>query len=512
MSNFYSFCYSPDKFVRDALAEALEESDNDAVVTVAQDDAKTLNSLKKSLAEHKEEGCVAIEHGHPERCPYVQEMEKAEKENDKEEDAMSSAHSPKAKLHSKENDGVRSYTTQAVKKDGKWVEQKTDAKGKSTRNDHDSFGKKGKHEKWLHFPPPAVEKKDTPTLDTFKGVPKEEGVTISAIPQERLYLRGGKIPYGEDGKGKPGEGQPQYAWEKGGEALSAADAHRLEKALTEGGYTGCLFEGNTNVAVRPDLCNESGQVATWRNNKGKSAAAYGEEFRTKRTIEKYNRVEKLYSVYDQIKEKILEGVQEDDPNAWLAYFLMRTKVRIGTTSNPEEGRGATDLTKGDISLSNDGETFYLAFNSKGKQFWHTTAKDTPLYEYLQRRKREISESGANKKPIFDIGITKFREYLKRISTPLTGDNDIYLQPHDFRRLGATRVAEEYLKEELKGVDSKQNRNKWEDRICKAVQEAAGHINDTPKVAFEHYILGTILMSSSPEDMAKYYPFLSRKDV
>lgn len=165
------------------------------------------------------------------------------------------------------------------------------------------------------------------------------------------------------------------------------------------------------------------------------------------------------------------------------------------------------MVRGDVSFSDDGETFYLAFNSKGRQFWHSTVKDKPLYEYLKQRKSEIAGDGANKKPLFDVSLGKYRDYLKSISADLTGDPEIFMKPHDFRRLGATRVADEYLRQEIAGMDVAKDRKKWEDRICKAVQKAAQHLNDTPKVAFGAYILPLILFASSHEDLVKYFPHL-----
>lgn len=406
----------------------------------------------------------------------------------------------------KENEDIRSYTTSAVKKGSKWTEQKTDAKGKSTKDDHDKFGKKGKHDKWAALPPPESEKEKTPMpyFDSFANVPKIDAENLSAIHPSELYSRGKETNLGE--------GKPAYEWKRNGAPVPEDEAYRLEMAMKEKGYSQTLNPKNTDIKVRPDICNQSGQMATWRNSEGDLGIAYGDAKRVQADREMASRVNTLYKVYDEIKKRIYKGVEEDNPMAWLAYFCLRTKVRVGSENNPSKGKGARNLERGDIQLSNDGETFYLSFNAKSRQWWHVTAKDKVLYDYLQQRKKNLSGAGANSTPIFDIPYDKFKEYLKSISEDLTGDPEVYMKPHDFRRLGATRVAEESLRESLKGVDPKKDRKKWEDRICRAVVAAAQHLNDTPKVAFDTYILPNIIFNSSPEDIKRYFPYMEGLDL
>ena len=402
-----------------------------------------------------------------------------------------------------EDEGVSSYVTSAELEKGKWVEKKVDKKGKSTRDDHDKFGKKGKHDKWISLPVPDSEKikKERPNFDSFAGEEVRPYKNISQFPPEELYFRSNK-PRRE----KPKEGEPAYLWIRGGKELEPKEALRLEKALSEAGYTGALNPQYGEVKVRPDLCNGTGQVTQYMTKENGVKGNYGPEFIAASNRAKFERVNKLYKVYDQIKDRIYDGVKKDDPNAWLAYFMLRTKVRIGSAGDPKGGRGASDLARGDVSLSNDGETFYLSFNAKSKQWWHVTAKDPILYDYLAKRKKDVQGSGANKKPLFEVSYGKFRDYLKDISQDLTGDPEVYFKPHDFRRCGATRVAEETLAKSLQGVDPVKDRKKWEDRIAKAAIAAAQHLNDTPNVAFSTYILPNILFRSSPKDMERYFPY------
>ena len=401
-----------------------------------------------------------------------------------------------------EDEGVKSYVTSAEYEKGKWVEKKVDKKGKSTRDDHDKFGKKGKHDKWIALPEPDSEKikKERPNFDSFADEEPRPYKNISQFPPEELYVRSNDLR--DDAK----EGEARYLWMRDGKELNPKDSLRLEKALLEAGYTGALNPQYSEVRVRPDLCNGTGQVTQYHTKDNGMKGNYGPEFLAASNRAKFERVNKLYKVYDQIKDRIYDGVKKDDPNAWLAYFMLRTKVRIGSASDPKGGRGASDLARGDVSLANDGETFYLSFNAKSKQWWHVTAKDPILYDYLAKRKKDVQGSGANKKPLFEVSYGKFCDYLKNISQDLTGDPEVYFKPHDFRRCGATRVAEEMLEKSLKGIDPKKDRKKWEDRIAKASIAAAQHLNDTPTVAFSTYILPNILFRSSPEDMERYFPY------
>ena len=128
------------------------------------------------------------------------------------EQSAASSDEPKYKGRHKEDEGVRSYTTKAenrgTAKNPDWREVKSvkDKKGneKSTKNTHDAWGKKGKHDKWFSLPT-LKDKPPTPNFDSFGDVPAIESDTLSQIDESLLYLRSdAPIEYGEgEGEGKP---------------------------------------------------------------------------------------------------------------------------------------------------------------------------------------------------------------------------------------------------------------------------------------------------------------------
>lgn len=438
------------------------------------------------IAEHRKH-CTAK----PGKCPFERNL-----------DGADSSLSNFRGLN-EEDDGVRSYVTKAVKKDGKWVEQKTVVKKngaeKSTRSDHDSgWGKKGAHEKWYRLPPPS-ESKETPSLDSFSSVPAIPATKMSEIADALCYLRGAKNTSGT---------QPAYQWTKGGDAVPQDEAIRLEGALREGKHTGALNEDYSEVKVRPDLFNGTGQMASFKNKDGKPCQSYCADHKIGSAVAKYNNVLALEEHYEDIKKKICEDCVKGKQEAILAYAMMRTKIRVGSSAKPTDGQGLRHLTKGDIQLSQDGETLYFSFNGKSSQWWHVTLKDKFLHEYVANRKASLTGAGSNTVPVFDVSYGDICNYLHDISREYVNSDDEAMDPHDFRRIGATRLARQYLKKELNGVSPTENRKKWEDRIVKAVYEVAGHLNDTPRMVFSSYIAPQVLFESSMQDMVNYFPFLA----
>ena len=417
----------------------------------------------------------------------------------------------------KENEGVRSYTTKAenrgTSKKPDWHEVKsvTDKKGreKSTKNTHDSFGSKGKHDKWYSLPV-IKDKPPTPNFDSFKSVEPNPAKKISELDPNDLYTRSDKpIEYAE---GEDREGKPRYEWKRNGERIPDEEALRLEAALREK-YTQGLQQTYTGVKVRPDFASAFGQVLEYRDADGESWQKYSDSHIYASAVEKYRNVTRLLPQYEEIKRRIHSDCERGVPEAMLAYFMQRTKIRAGSDSKAKAGRGATNLTRGNFSLSDDGETVYVSFNGKSKQWWHVTLKDKVLFDYISKRKDELAEQGegANDTPLFPASYGRLKSYLKQVSIDLVdGDAEEAFSPHDFRRLGATKVALDYLAENAQGVDPVKDEKKWQDRVVKAVVAAAQHLNDEPVTVFENYIAPNLLFSDSHETMLKYFPFLKGK--
>lgn len=417
----------------------------------------------------------------------------------------------------KENEGVRSYTTKAenrgTSKKPDWHEVKsvTDKKGreKSTKNTHDSFGSKGKHDKWYSLPV-IKDKPPTPNFDSFKSVEPNPAKKISELDPNDLYTRSDKpIEYAE---GEDREGKPRYEWKRNGERIPDEEALRLEAALREK-YTQGLQQTYTGVKVRPDFASAFGQVLEYRDADGESWQKYSDSHIYASAVEKYRNVTRLLPQYEEIKRRIHSDCERGVPEAMLAYFMQRTKIRAGSDSKAKAGRGATNLTRGNFSLSDDGETVYVSFNGKSKQWWHVTLKDKVLFDYISKRKDELAEQGegANDTPLFPATYGRLKSYLKQVSIDLVdGDAEEAFSPHDFRRLGATKVALDYLAENAQGVDPVKDEKKWQDRVVKAVVAAAQHLNDEPVTVFENYIAPNLLFSDSHETMLKYFPFLKGK--
>ena len=417
----------------------------------------------------------------------------------------------------KENEGVRSYTTKAenrgTAKKPDWHEVKSvkDKKGreKSTKNTHDSFGSKGKHEKWFSLPA-IKDRPPTPNFDSFKTVEPNPAKKISELDPNDLYSRSDKpIEYAE---GEDTAGKPRYEWKRNGERIPDEEAVRLEAALREK-YTQGLQQTYTGVKVRPDFASAFGQVLEYKDAEGEAWQKYSDSHLFASAVAKYRNVTRLLPHYEEIKRRIHTDCERGVPEAMLAYFMQRTKIRAGSDSKAKAGRGATNLTRGNFSLSDDGETVYVSFNGKSKQWWHVTLKDKVLFDYISKRKEELAQQGegANDTPLFPATYGRLKSYLKQVSIDLVdGDAEEAFSPHDFRRLGATKVALDYLAENAQGVDPVKDEKKWQDRIVKAVVSAAQHLNDEPVTVFENYIAPNLLFADSHETMLKYFPFLKGK--
>ena len=459
--------------------------------SIAMDEGHEGPANGETLAEHREH-CDAK----PGNCPFEKRAKAILESEDR-----TDRHGGRYKGKGDESEGVRSYVTKAENEgtasSPKWVEVKS-KNGKATKDDHSEWMKKKKSAKWYELPK-VGDDSDTPNLDSFSEVPALDVLTISQIDKSKMYARSDKPTEG---------GATRYSWTKNGQKVSDEESSRLEKALAEAGFTQALFDGNTNVLVRPDLYNGDGQSTSFTNREGKNGNDYFDKHVIREAIAKYKNVLKILPHYGKIKDRIFDGCDRGDERAILAYAMMRTKIRVGSENSPKKGRGLRNLRMKDVKVSDDNETVYLSFNGKSSQWWHVTLKDRFLYEFFKKKREGMSspsDTYFNVPYEGDNGITK---YLKDISEDLVGSREEALTPHDFRRLGATRIAATYMEKELgNGLDPTKDRKKLEDRVVKAVIEAARHLNDKPSTVYKSYVVPSLLFASNKEEMLKRFPYL-----
>lgn len=437
--------------------------------------------------------------GGPEKCPYHSRF-----------------------VH-KEGEGVHSHynAKKVVTKGGKSVYVDSGERVES------QFGKKKKGEKFFKMPE-KKEGKGTPNLDTFKSVKEVKKLRINEFAADECYVRSAEPIAGYETKRnerlnkdvrvakKGDEGKPLYKWTRGGKEIPEAEALRLEGALGELKQGAALSADSSEVRVRPDLATGFGQVVTYKNGEGKQTPGYTQSFHDYQDKEKWERLQNLYSHYDDIIHNIMADCQKGNKEAIAAYFMYRTKIRVGSKSNPKphEGRGVCSLTTGNVRL--DGDTVYVDFPAKNG-YWHVSCEDKFLAKYLRKRKTEIGSmgEGMNSAHVFETNYGKVNAYLKDVSRDyVDGDDSLAFRPHNFRHFAATRIAMQRLEEYAGKIDPEKDKGRWQNAVCKAVDDAARLLNDTPKMVFEKYIIPQMFLARDPKTMYEKFPALAegRKDA
>jgi len=474
--------------------------------------------VKRSIAD-----CTAK--GGPENCPYHRQF------IHKEGEGLSSYYNKKKVV---EKGGKRVYIDTGASENKKFLTDKEKKEG--VRSDPE-FGTKlykggvakRKPPKGAHVIgialPKAKESDSHPNLDSFKDVAEVSVAKINELTADQLYVRsedpiaGVEIRNDERLKkevrvAKKGDaGKPVYKWTKGGKDIDPAEALRLEAALGELKMGAALSADSAEVKIRADLANGFGQLAQYKDGKGNIQYGYSQTFKDACAIEKWNRLEGLFGHYDDIIHKIMGDCKSGKKEAILAYFMYRTKCRVGSKGNPKanEGRGATALTTGNFSLGGD-DTFYVSFPAKNG-YWHVSCHDKFLADFVRRRKDEIRATGEgmNSEKFFGVSYGKVNDYLKEVSREYVGGDDkLAFRPHNFRHFAATRIAVQKMDEFAKGVDPEKDPQKYETAVCKAITEAAKVLNDTPKVVYESYVIPRMLFAKNPSMMVEQFPYLGEK--
>lgn len=405
------------------------------------------------------------------------------------------------------------HLTEKQKKDGVRSSTEFGRKVYTDGKEHSRKAPKGMHTKYVLLPV-TKEKEPTPNFDSFKGVKADERVEMSEFKDEELYLRSAEPLHGVEKKnGKQiavkKDGEPTYEWTLNGKKIPKEEALRLEGSLGELALGAVLNPTSNGVKVRPDFASCFGDIMAYKDGKGNIKYPKSEEYQAIYDKVKNERISNLYGHYEGIIHNIMADAEKGKPEAILAYFMYRTKVRAGSNQNPkaDDGRGATTLYTGDISVN--GETVYCNFPAKNG-FWHISLEDKFLADFCKKRKEELKGAeGKNSTPFFGVSYSKLNNYLKDISAEFVGgDRDMAFRPHNFRHFAATSIVKQYVDKFADGVDYEKEPEKFETAVCKGVSAAAGVLNDTPDVVFEKYVIPQIAFSGNESFMKKHYKFLN----
>lgn len=337
------------------------------------------------------------------------------------------------------------------------------------------------------------------SLIKFKNVPRNNARTISEYPPELLYNRSDNaIKYESE---SAAEGKPKYEWTQGGRKLTEAEALDLEAAMSDIGAKDALTARAKSVKVRPDLYNGRGQIAT-----GKGINSYCDPYSNyERNKLKYQRVNYWKDNYNKLLDKIDEGIKKGDNAAYLAYFMHRTRSRVGS-SDSAQGLGASQLKAEHFKI--DGKKIICDYRAKNG-LWHIEIEDDPiLREYLTKRLAEADP----KEKIFKTSYEKESSYLKKISNEITGGKNPEFGNHDFRRVGATLAVADYMEsreKDIKAALEKGDEKAYKSILVDAINNAAGVLNDKPSTALEHYISPDVLFKDKPEWIDGYIRTFSK---
>lgn len=477
------------------------------------------------------EDCTAK--GGPEHCPYHSRF-----------------------IHA-EGQGVSSHVNKKLVKNGKYIDSgekknreklfkadrdaiaKWEAKGKKGRNPIQSDptfgtrigvdGKKltakdvGKHTAKVVIPY-SEKVGDTAELEEFKKkYPRANVTSIKDINPEFCFTRSSKPLFGTEKSGSGTEiavrkdGKPLYSWKQGNRELGDEEAIKLEKALGQCGLQPLMNVKSHDILVRPDFASAFGDTCVYRDGKNSIKYPKSEDFQAILDKKKNERISALYEHYDEIVHRIMGDAQEGKPEAILAYFMYRTKIRAGSNQRPkdDEGRGATTLYTGDIQFNDKyPERTYINFPAKNG-FWHIAIDDKFIADFCKKRKAEIAGMGAgkNSEQFFNVRYSKLNQYLKDISKDLVGgDEEMAFRPHNFRHFAATRIAKNHIESECKkrGITYESNPEEYETIVCDAVTNAASVLNDTGKIVFDKYIIPQIAFGGADGLINKHYKFMGVK--
>lgn len=407
----------------------------------------------------------------------------------------------------------RKYLSEKMKKDGVRSDPEFGRRIYTDGKEHPRSAPKGMHTKYILLPT-KKEPSETPTLDTFKTVKPDPRVYITNFKKEELYSRSANPRFGTEKKGeknvpKKVEGQSLYTWKLNGKEIPNEDAIRLETALNEMTMTPILSPNSSDAVVRPDFATCFGDLMDYKDGKGNTKRPKSKDYQEILDKIKNERISALYSHYDDIVHKIMEDAQNGKKEAILAYFMYRTKIRVGSKQNPTkaDGRGATTLYTGDFTV--DGDKVGISFPAKNG-WWHLQVEDKFIADFCKNRKAELQKmgEGRNSEPFFNCNYKEINNYLKDISQEYVGGNrELAFRPHNFRHFAATRIVEQKIAELANGITHESNREKYETAVCKGITAAAAVLNDAPDVVFEKYVIPQIAFAGNKKFIEDNFKFM-----
>ena len=408
----------------------------------------------------------------------------------------------------------KKHLTASMKKNGVKSDPSFGRKIYTDGKEHPKKAPKGMHTKYVLLPTKKAPK-ETPTLDTFKSVKADARTKMPQFKPDELYLRSSEPRFGVEQKGskkvaKKEDGKSLYTWKLHGKELSNEEAIRLETALGEMNMAPILSPTSSGAMVRPDFASCFGDMLEYTDGKGNTKRPKSQDFQDILDKIKNERISALYEHYDDIVHKIMEDAKNGKKEAILAYFMYRTKIRVGSNQNPSkaDGRGATTLYTGDIKV--DGDSVAISFPAKNG-WWHLSVEDKFLADFCKKRKSELQDmgDGRNSEPFFGVSYKEINDYLKDISVDYVGGNrDLAFRPHNFRHFAATRIVENAVNKLPEGVTHESKPEVYETAVCKGIESAAAVLNDSPDVVFEKYVIPQIAFAGNKKFIESNFRFMT----
>ncbi len=343
----------------------------------------------------------------------------------------------------------------------------------------------------------AKKDKPTPNFDRNRAVPDSGRRTFGEMDARDYFTRDDSpIDYGE---AERPDGKPRYVWRLDGKPLTERDAAELEAACAEGISGQLLTPETTGVRVRRDYANGRNQVAQFVGGTGRRKTIYDRETERHRQQAKFAQVDSVVENYDRLFGEIASDAEGGSYEANVAYFLTRSKCRVGgKRGRGSDNFGALDLTGDNIRVS--GDTVTLDFDAKNSH-WRQTIRDRRLATWMSERLREAKPG----EPVLGGAHTtpgKVNDYLtgvgERCGIARNADGK-GLTAHNIRHAGATRLASELV--DGIGIDPSEDRRGYVAALADVVRTCGRHIGDTGKLAFEKYISPKYLFKNAPDLLA-----------